>query len=214
MTFASTSNETSVEIPQQRMHKRTLGAITNTAMGGVKKVGGVLSDFRNFISKGNVIDLAVGIIIGASFTSIVTSFNVDLIAPFISLLAQRQLGENFVVLRYPDTLKACENEKYKLDHQSNCTFNTPKLANDAGLVTFNWGNFVETIINFLITAVILFFIIKAYSAAFRRDTEKPLPKTKACSYCAKDIPLKATRCPECTSHILDEPAEVMNLKMH
>lgn len=113
-----------------------MNAVKNTATSGIKVVGSVWEDFRAFIDKGNVFDLAVGIVIGASFTAIVNSFVNDLITPVISLAIQTQLENKYYPLK-PSS--ACENSTL-------CS--TPKLAQAQGVVTLNWGNFIQVRVNY------------------------------------------------------------------
>ncbi|KAJ3037080.1 hypothetical protein HDV00_002085 [Rhizophlyctis rosea] len=176
--------------------------IRTGAMKGGKAVGGVLNDFKAFLDKGNVVDLAVGIVMGAAFTAIVTSLVQDIITPPIGLATQSNLANMFVILRCPKD----NVTKQELPCKNNNNWNTIADAQKAGAVTWNWGNFLQTCINFIIIAIIIFLIVKFYAAAFRRKA--PPKKTKECGYCFKDIPIKATRCPECTSHLSDivEPA--------
>ncbi|KAI8929506.1 large-conductance mechanosensitive channel [Entophlyctis helioformis] len=166
---------------------------SNLKGGAVKSigaVGSVLDDFKTFLDRGNVIDLAVGIVIGAAFTSIVTSFVNDLISPIIGLATQNNLENNYEILRCPGNITDCRDRKG--------TWNTPAEANKAGIVTWNWGRFIQVVINFLIISAIVFFIVKVYAATFRR----PAPKVeKDCPFCTKAIPLGARRCPLCTSHL-------------
>ncbi|KAI8806890.1 large-conductance mechanosensitive channel [Cladochytrium replicatum] len=169
-------------------------------LDGGKKVANVGSslakDFAAFISRGSVVDLAVGIIIGGAFTGIVNGFVEDLISPLIALATPgTNLNQQFKILRCPP--------KKLLDCQSNVPGNwtTAAIAVTDGAVVLGYGHFIQTIINFIIIALILFFIIKAYSAAFVRP--KPV-ETKDCPYCFSAISLKATRCSACTSHIPDD----------
>ncbi|KAI9096049.1 large-conductance mechanosensitive channel [Phlyctochytrium arcticum] len=168
----------------------------NGALKGAKAVGGVLDNFKEFLDRGNVVDLAVGIVMGAAFTGIVTSLVSDIFTPFISLATSANLANNFLILRCPVTNGT---DIYPLRASCLGVWKTTAEAQKAGAVTWNWGNFVQVVINFVIIAIIIFFIIKMYAAAFRRKV--PPPKTKSCDFCFKDIPKKAIRCPECTSHI-------------
>ncbi|KNC95964.1 large conductance mechanosensitive channel protein [Spizellomyces punctatus DAOM BR117] len=176
--------------------------VGNGAMKGVKAVGGVVDNFKEFLNRGNVVDLAVGIVMGAAFTAIVTSLVQDIVTPFISLGTAVNLQNNFLVLRCPRN-----NATNSYPPRSSCVdfWKTTADAQKAGAVTWNWGMFVQTIINFFIISVMVFFIVKVYAAAFRR--KKADPKTKPCIFCCKDIPIKATRCPECTSTV-EEPSDL------
>jgi large conductance mechanosensitive channel len=139
-------------------------------------------EFKTFITRGNVIDLAVGVIIGAAFGKIVTSFVNDILMPPIGLL----LGSvNFTNLFI--TL-------------SGAAYNTLEEAQAAGAATINYGVFINTIIDFLIVAFVIFVLIKQVNR-MRQPAPPAEPTTKECPYCLSAIPIKATRCPHCTSEI-------------
>lgn len=144
----------------------------------------MLDEFRKFIMRGNVLDLAVGIIIGAAFTTIVNSLVNDVISPIIGLILG---GLDFSDVRI--VLRAAQGE-------------TPEVALGIGL-------FINAVINFLIVAFVLFLIIRAYNATTERfrvkDSAPSEPVNKQCPYCLTDIPLKATRCPNCTSQLTEIP---------
>ncbi|KAI9017197.1 large-conductance mechanosensitive channel [Gaertneriomyces semiglobifer] len=174
------------------------------ALKGFKAVNSVFDDFKNFLDRGNVVDLAVGIVMGTAFTAIVTSLVQDLVTPWIGLASQGNLKNNFVILRCP---KANDTGVFPpVFETAGCkgVWATVAEAQKAGAVTFNWGNFLETVINFVIISAIIFFIVKVYAATFRRKKAEAPKKTKECVYCCKDIPIKAARCPDCTS-TLPEP---------
>jgi large conductance mechanosensitive channel len=173
------------------------GKIKNGVVGGGKKslsvVAGVFSDFKEFINKGSVIDLAVGLVIGAAFTSIVSSFVKDLVSPFIALASNgKTLANNFILLRCPRdngtlAIIACKQSDYS----------TVLIAESAGAITFNYGVFVQVTMNFLVTALIVFFIVKVYAAAFLRKSITE----KECEFCLSQIPVKAIKCKFCTSEV-------------
>ena len=146
----------------------------------------MLKDFKEFALKGNLIDMAVGIILGLAFSAIITSLVNDVIMPPIGLaLGGSDFSELFVVLKAGS---------------SPGPYLTLEAAREAGAVTLNYGMFVNTIISFIIIALILFFIIQSIN----RLKKKPLPKpknTKECPFCFTMINLKATRCPNCTSQL-------------
>ena len=137
----------------------------------------LIQEFKEFISRGNVMDMAVGIIIGGAFTSIVSSLVDDIINPILGLFG----GMNF--------------DQYKV-----------VLFGEA---TLNYGKFITAVINFLIMAMIIFFIIKVMNTASeklsRKEEENAAPVTKKCPFCKSEIAIDATRCPHCTS-ILEEAA--------
>ncbi len=146
----------------------------------------MLKEFKEFISKGSVMDLAVGVIIGGAFSKIVSSLVDDIIMPLIGLLlGGADISNYFITL---------DGGKYA----------TLAEAQEAGAATLNYGVFLNRIIDFLIIAFVLFLIIKAINKA-RALTKKPeaeaAPTTKVCPYCKSTIDINATRCPNCTSEL-------------
>lgn len=146
----------------------------------------MLKEFKEFISKGSVIDLAVGVIIGGAFSKIVSSLVDDIIMPIVGLLlGGADISNYFVTL---------DGGKYA----------TLAEAQEAGAATLNYGLFLNRIIDFLIIAFVLFLIIKAINKA-RALTKKPeaeaAPTTKVCPYCKSTIDINATKCPNCTSEL-------------
>ena len=143
-------------------------------------------DFKKFAIKGNAVDLAVGVIIGAAFGAIVSSLVKDVIMPPISLLSGGlDFSNKFVVLRAAK--------------DGSTAFNTPADAAKAGAITWNYGNFITLLINFLIVATAVFLLVRVINQ-LRHSAEKA-PDTKDCPACAMKIPIKATRCPHCTSEL-------------
>jgi large conductance mechanosensitive channel len=150
----------------------------------------MLTDFKAFIMKGNVVDMAVGIIIGAAFGAIVTSIVKDVIMPPIGLaLGNIDFSNLAIVLKEGSTPSP---------------YSSLAAAQAAGAVTINYGLFINTIINFLIIAAVVFFFIIRPLAKLQSITKASAPAeptTKDCPYCTTSIPLKATRCPHCTSDL-------------
>jgi large conductance mechanosensitive channel len=141
-------------------------------------------EFKEFAVKGSAVDLAVGVIIGAAFGSIVNSLVKDVIMPPISLLTGGlDFSNKFVVLRAAK--------------DGSVMFNTPADAVKAGAITWNYGNFITLVINFLIVAGAVFLLVRAVNKV-RQPT---VAKEKDCPACAMKVPLKATRCPHCTSEL-------------
>jgi large conductance mechanosensitive channel len=149
----------------------------------------MLKEFKEFVMRGNVLDMAIGIIMGVAFGLIVNSLVQDVIMPPIGLiLGHMDLTNIFTVLR--EGSKAAG------------PYGTLAAAKAAGAVTINWGVFVNTIINFVIVAFAVFLIVKGVNKARRRPEPQPAePATKECPYCISAIPVKATRCPHCTSEV-------------
>ena len=136
---------------------------------------GLLNEFKAFIMRGNVMDMAVGVIVGGAFTAIVTSLNEDLLTPLLGVFG----GTDFSSLTLP--LGSGEN--------------APVLM---------YGNFITAMINFLITAFVIFLIVTSLNKAaalMKKNEEDAAPKTKMCPYCRSQIALEAVRCPHCTSEL-------------
>ncbi len=142
----------------------------------------MFKEFREFISRGSVLDLAIGIIIGAAFGRIVTSFVNDILMPPIGLI----LGN----VNFKDMFISLNGQAY------------PSLADaqKASAPTINYGVFINNIIDFLIVAFVLFLIIRAINR-MRRQPVPAAPTEKNCPYCQTTIPIQATRCPNCTSQL-------------
>ena len=140
----------------------------------------MFKEFKEFATRGNVIDLAVGIVIGAAFGSIVTSFVNDILMPPIGLL----LGK----IDFSNLFITLSGQSYK----------TLAEAKAGGAVTLNYGLFVNTTINFLIIAFSIFIVVKQVNK-FKRPIPEAAQATKVCDFCKTDIPIAATRCPHCTS---------------
>jgi large conductance mechanosensitive channel len=149
-----------------------------------EKEESMFKEFKKFIMRGSVIDLAIGIIIGAAFGKIVSSLVNDIIMPPIGLL----LGKvNFANLYINLSGKA---------------YDSLAAAKDAGAATINYGAFINTIIEFLIVAFVLFLIIKQVNQMQAKKEAAPAaPTTKECPFCSTNIPIKAKRCPNCTSQL-------------
>lgn len=143
-----------------------------------KKNGkGFIAEFKKFIMRGNVMDMAVGVIVGGAFTSIVTSLNQDILTPILGIFG----GTDFSYL-------------------------SVALGSGENAPVLNYGNFITAVINFLITALVIFCLIKLLNKISeklsRKEAEKPAaPTTKKCPFCKSEIAIDATRCPHCTSQL-------------
>ena len=153
-------------------------------MAKERKKSKFFEEFKKFILRGNVMDMAVGVIVGGAFTAIVTALNNDILTPILGLFG----GTDFSYLTV--TLGSAEN--------------APVL---------HYGNFITAVINFLITALVIFVLLKVINkiterlSAFKGEGETPAPTTKKCPYCRTEIDIEATRCPHCTS-VLEEKIDV------
>lgn len=151
----------------------------------------MLKDFKAFIMRGNVVDLAVGIIIGVAFGAIVNSLVKDVIMPPIGLaLGKVDFTNLFVVLKQGTVVGP---------------YASLAAAQEVGAVTINYGVFINALVNFLILAAVVFFFvvrpIAKLSARQKAVEAAPAPSTKECPYCFTNIPIKASRCPNCTSEL-------------
>lgn len=149
----------------------------------------MLKEFKEFALRGNVVDMAIGILIGGAFTPIAKSLVDDVIMPPIGLLLGRvNFDDLFVVLR---------------EGSAPAPYASLEAAREVGAVTINYGVFVNTLLTFLIVAWAAFMIVKGMNR-LRRAEEGAAPEeptTKSCPHCQSTIPIKATRCPQCTSEL-------------
>lgn len=155
----------------------------------MSKKKGLAGEFKEFVMRGNVIDLAVGVIIGGAFQAIVNSLVNDIIMPVISLATK---GVDFA------------NWFVALDGGSYATL---EEAQAAGAATLSYGNFISAILNFLIMAIVIFIFIKIInkiSTVNKKEEEPAAPTTKVCPYCKSEIDIEATKCPHCTSDVTVE----------
>lgn len=150
----------------------------------------MFKEFKEFAMKGNVVDMAIGIVIGAAFGTIIKSLVADVIMPPIGLLLGGvDFSNMFMVLKEGAAAAG--------------PYNALADAQAAGAVTLNYGVFINTVISFIIVAFAIFMLIKGMNSAKREEEAAPAaaPTTKSCSLCQSEISIKATRCPMCTSEI-------------
>ncbi len=154
----------------------------------MSKAKGFGAEFKKFIMRGNVIDLAVGVIVGGAFQAIVKSLVDDVVMPVISLATKGIDFANWFV--------ALDGGEYA----------TLEAAQEAGAAVLSYGNFISAIINFLIMAFVVFLLVKGINAVAEKtkkdEEEVPAePTTKECPYCKSEIAIEASRCPHCTSQL-------------
>jgi large conductance mechanosensitive channel len=148
----------------------------------------MLKEFKEFAMRGNVVDMAVGIIIGGAFATIVKSLVDDVMMPPLGLLLGGVDFSNFFVVLKPGVNPG--------------PYPSLAEARAAGAVSINYGIFLNNVVSFLIVAFAVFLLIRTINAMRRRGEDVPAPvTTKECPYCTSAIPLKASRCPECTSQL-------------
>ena len=143
----------------------------------------MLKDFKEFGIRGNVMDLAVGVIIGAAFGKIVTSLVNDVVMPPIGAIGSVDFSNRFIPLTGSGT-----------------AFKTVAEAKAAGVATLNYGLFINEVINFLILSFVIFLMVR-WINKLKSAPPPALPTTKECPFCISAIPLKANRCPSCTSQL-------------
>lgn len=144
----------------------------------------MLKEFKEFALRGNVLDMAIGIIIGAAFGKIITSFVNDILMPPIGLLLGNvDFASLFINL-------------------SGQPYASLEEAQAAGAATINYGLFINTVLDFIIVAFVIFLLLRQLNRMKREEKAPPAePTTKGCPYCLSTIPVKATRCPQCTSEL-------------
>lgn len=142
----------------------------------------MIDEFKQFIMRGNVMDMAVGVIIGSAFTGIVNSLVNDIIMPVITLLTGK--------IDFSNLLIALDGNTYK----------TLAEAQAAGAAVLAYGNFIQLVVQFLLTAFVLFMVIKGINK-LHKPAPAPEPTTKKCPYCMSEIHKDATKCPHCASEL-------------
>ena len=151
-------------------------------------------EFKEFATRGNVVDLAVGVIIGAAFQKIVTSAVNDLVMPLIGLITgNSNFNDAFFILRLPEGVDASQ-------------VTSLATATELGVTTFNYGAFISAVIDFLIMAFVIFLMIKALNKASslthkKKEAVEEAPTVKTCPYCLSEIPIGATKCAHCTADL-------------
>jgi large conductance mechanosensitive channel len=148
----------------------------------------MLKEFRDFAMRGNVVDMAVGVVMGAAFGAIVTSLVNDLLMPVLGLILGGADFTNLFIVLSEGSVPG--------------PYETLTLAQEAGAVTINYGLFINAVISFLIIAFAIFLLIRGINRLQMQEEAPPAElTTKECAYCFTEIPVQATRCPNCTSEL-------------
>lgn len=147
----------------------------------------MLEEFKKFVMRGNVLDMAVGVVIGGAFGAIIKSLVDDVIMPPIGLLLGKVDFSNLYILLREGSTAA--------------PYASLADAQTAGAVTLNYGLFINSLISFLIIAFAIFLLIRSVNKLYKKEAPPAEPTTKTCPYCQTEIPIKATRCPHCTSQL-------------
>lgn len=148
-------------------------------------------EFRKFIARGNVLDLAVAVIIGGAFNAIVQSLVNDVVMPPIGLVLGRVDFSNLYI------------------NLSDTTYVSLAAAQEAGAPTINYGMFINNLINFIIVAFVVFMLVRQVNKLYKKPEPPKPPTTRDCPICFTTIPVKATRCPNCTSHLETAESEAV-----
>lgn len=148
----------------------------------------LINEFKEFISRGNVLDMAVGVIIGAAFKAIIDSLVNNVIMPCLTLLTGKMDFTNLFIA---------------LDGN---TYATLEAAKEAGAATLNYGSFISAVINFFIMSVVIFALVKTMNTISKlthkkKEEEPAAPTTKKCPFCCSEIAIEAKKCPHCTSDV-------------
>ena len=163
--------------------------MTEKIKNATAKSKGFIGEFREFIMRGNVMDMAIGVIIGGAFQKIISSLVDDIIMPLISVLTGGiDFNNKFVVLGRSDEI----------------VYETLEAAKEAGEVTLNYGTFITVVINFILMALVIFCFVKfmnSLSTKFAKEEAEAHKTTKICPRCKSEINIEATRCPHCTSEL-------------
>lgn len=198
--YSSDEEEGIDTIPRENFFLRKL-QIIKRALAKNSKI--IAKDFKTFALRGNVFDLAIGLIMGSAFTSVISSIVNDMISPFLGLVISDVTLENaFIVLRC-GKLNVTDPLSKVLEDCSSTSYPTVQIAKAHGAITWNWGSFLQTSINFIIISLIVFLLVKIYTTAVRIKARTP-HKTHDCPFCLQAIPKKAVRCCFCTSEIVQD----------
>ena len=162
----------------KKIDKKNLQAVSK------KKVKTAFEDYKAFALKGNVLDLAIGVVLGSAFTNIVNSIVNSIITPLISMLTSK--------VNYSTLFVSLDGIKYE----------SIEAAKAANAVILTYGELISAILNFIIVSIILFLIIKTLTKASKKEKIEEIKTTKKCNYCCSSIPIEATKCAHCTSDLL------------
>ncbi len=140
----------------------------------------ILQEFKTFVMRGNVIDMAVGVVVGGAFNNIVNSLVNDIVMPVVSLITGK--------INFADMMISLDGSKYA----------SLAAAQEAGAPVIAYGNFIQIIVQFLLTAFVIFMVIKGINK-LHKPAPEPAPTTKICPFCKSEIHIEAVKCPHCAS---------------
>ncbi len=142
----------------------------------------IFQEFKTFVMRGNVIDMAVGVVVGGAFSNIVNSLVNDVVMPVVSLVTGK--------INFADMMIALDGGKYA----------SLAAAQEAGAPVIAYGNFIQIVVQFLLTAFVLFMVIKGINK-LHKPAPEPAPTTKICPFCKSEIHIEAVKCPHCASEL-------------
>lgn len=159
------------------------------------KVSTFWADFKAFVNKGSIVDVAVGLILASAFGAVVNSFVDDILSPIIGLIAAKNLNNAYLPIKCPESLNISCTDIFLVTK----TYPTLEMAHAVGIVTWNYGSFIQNLINFLIKSGMLYLIIKGFAIAHSLRSKKTAETQKECLYCLQKIHIKACKCSFCGS---------------
>jgi large conductance mechanosensitive channel len=158
-------------------------------------VSSVWNDFKTFVNKGSIVDVAVGLIMASAFGAVANSFVDDILSPVIGLIAAKNLNNAYLPIKCPEALNISCSDVFLITR----TYPTLELAHAVGIVTWNYGNFIQNLINFMIKSAFLYLIIKGIAISHRLRNKEQAKTQKDCLYCLQKIHIKACKCSFCGS---------------
>jgi large conductance mechanosensitive channel len=189
---SKTSNFSLTKMPGDYGHR-----LLNSSQRASKGVSRFWGEFKSFLFEGSIVEVAIGVMIAASFGAVVNSFIDNMISPFLGLVAAKNLDHAYLPIKCPDTLEISCTDILSITK----TYPTVASAQAAGIVTWNYGAFIEDLLNFLIKGFILFMNVKMIAAASLKKTKEKAATERECFYCCTMIPIKALKCGYCGSDI-------------
>ena len=171
--------------------------INHRLLDGANIAKGFWSEFKDFLFKGSIVEVAVGMIIAAAFGAVVNSFIDDILSPILGLIASKNLNNAYIPIKCPDNSTVSCSDIFMVTKM----YPTLESAHAVGIVTWNYGRFVQELINFIIKSSILYVIINGFAAASSLRKREKAATEKECVYCCSKIPINASKCFACGSVI-------------
>lgn len=160
-----------------------------------QNVSSVWTDFKTFINKGSIVDVAVGLILASAFGSVTNSFVDDILSPIIGLIAAKNLNNAYIPIKCPQQINISCTDVFLVTK----TYPTLDAAHAVGIVTWNYGSFIQNVINFIIKSGFLYLIIKGFAVASSLRRKQKAETEKECLFCRQKIHINACKCSFCGS---------------